>query len=156
MRIDLIRFHDDGDTTCGLLYIDDVFECFIVEDQENTVKKYGETRIPEGIYDVSLRREGTFHQRYKKKFGQNDGMLCIHNAKDWRIVQGDTVFQYVLIHIGNSDDDTAGCLLPNDSFSVSTMRGSGSTVAYQKLYKKVSKALLNGDKCKIYVRKIEK
>ena len=62
MRIDLIRFHDDGDTTCGLLYIDDVFECFIVEDQENTVKKYGETRIPEGVYDVSLRKEGTFHQ----------------------------------------------------------------------------------------------
>lgn len=155
MILELKRFHDDGDTTGGLLFIDGVFECFVVEDQEQTVKKWGETRIPNGTFDVSLRASGGFHNRYKEKFGQKNGMLCVHNSPDWKIKVGDTVFQYVLIHIGNTDDETAGCLLTNEAFNSRTMRGSGSTNAYLKLYPKVEKALLNGEEVKIIVSDIE-
>ena len=155
MLLELKRLHDDGETTIGALYIDGVFNCFIVEDQEQTKKVWGEMRIPNGTFDVSLRAEGGFHQRYKKKFGQKNGLLCVHNAPNWKIIVDDIVFQYVLIHIGNTDDDTAGCLLPNETINSSTMRGAGSTNAYKRLYPIVEKALLNGEKVKIKISDIE-
>ena len=155
MILELQRFHDDGDTTGGLLFIDGVFQCFIVEDQKNNRKVYGETRIPEGTFSVSLRKEGGFHKRYKEKFGQSEGMLCVHNAPNWKIIVKDIVFQHVLIHIGNTDDDTAGCLLPNASFDSILMRGSGSTLAYNRLYPKVKNAILKGEEVKITITDIE-
>jgi len=155
MILDLKRFKDDGDTTLGGLYIDGIFNCFIVEDQHQTKKVYGEMRIPEGSFKVSLRAEGGFHGRYKRKFGQQDGMLCIHNAPDWKIVVGEIVFQYVLIHIGNSDDDTAGCLLPNTSVNSQTMRGSDSTNAYKRLYLVAHEAIKNGEEVTINIHDIE-
>lgn len=155
MILELKRLHDDGDTTLGAMYADGIFQCFIVEDQEQTQKVFGETRIPNGEFDVSLRAEGGFHNRYSSKFGQSDGMLCIHNAPDWKIIVDDIVFQFVLIHIGNDDGDTAGCLLPNSSFDTNTMRGGGSTIAYRALYAKVHRALKAGEKVKIRITDIE-
>ena len=62
-----------------------------------------ENRIPAGIYDVRLRKIGGFDGRYKKKFaGFHRGMLHIQDVPN---------FKYVLIHIGNTDKNTAGCLL---------------------------------------------
>ena len=155
MIVELKRFHDDDDTTAGALFVDGIFNCFIVEDQEQTKKVYGETRIPNGEFDISLRKSGGFHNRYKAKFNQQDGMLCVHNEKDWKIVVGKTVFQYVLIHTGNTDDHTAGCLLPNETFNSSSMKGSGSTNAYKKLYSILHKALMNNEKVKIKITDIE-
>ena len=155
MLLELKRFHDDGDTTGGILFVDGVFNCFIVEDQEQTRKVWGEMRIPNGTFDVSLRAEGGFHSRYKAKFGQLEGMFCVHNAPNWKIIQDGITFQYVLIHIGNTDDDTAGCLLPNETFNSSSMRGAGSTNAYKKLYPIMKAAIDRGEKIKITVSDIE-
>lgn len=147
MKVKLIRLFDNGDTTVGALYIDGIMNCFIVEDQENTNKVYGETRIPCGIYDLGLRTEGMFHSRYLKKFGAtfHKGMICIFNASNWRIVTPSMSFQYVLFHIGNTDDDSAGCLLTNNQVSMSGI-GADSTGAYTKFYPIVCGALLRGEK----------
>jgi hypothetical protein len=156
MHIDLKRFQDDGDTTLGALFVNGVFNCFIVEDQQQTKKVWGEMRIPEGTYDISLRKSGGFHNRYSVKFADmHKGMLCIHNAPEWKIIQGDITFQYVLIHIGNTDEDTAGCLLPNEAVNSRTMKGSGSTNAYKKLYPIITEELLLGRKVKITITDIE-
>ena len=155
MKLQLKRFKDDGDTTMGVFFIDGIAKCFMIEDEERTVKKWGEMRIPNGTFEVSLRAEGGFHNRYKSKFGQADGMLCVHNAPDWKIIQDGITFQYVLIHIGNTDDDTAGCLLPNTSVSFGTMKGSGSTTAYKKIYPIIHAALKRGEKVTIEVSDIE-
>jgi len=156
MKIELQRFHDDGDTTGGLLFINGIFQCFIVEDQEQTKKVYGEMRIPNGEFEIGLRKDGGFHSRYSQKFsGMHHGMLCVFNSPGWKIIVDDIIFQYVLIHIGNTDDDTAGCLLPNLIFNSSTMRGSSSTDAYKKVYPIISKALLAGEKVKIVITDIE-
>ena len=49
MKLTVKRFADDCETTLGILYVDGVFECFTVEDQEQTGNKIkGETRVPEG------------------------------------------------------------------------------------------------------------
>ena len=82
-------------------------------------------------------------------------MLCVHNAPNWKIVVDDIVFQYVLIHIGNDDEDTAGCLLPNQAVNSSTMKGTSSTAAYKKLYKIVHAAIKKGEKVRIKVSDIE-
>ena len=55
MVIDLIRFDKGSDYTKGLIYIDDVFECFTLEDEERETKIKHETAIPEGTYQIKLR-----------------------------------------------------------------------------------------------------
>lgn len=57
-------------------------------------------------------------------------------------------FKWILIHIGNDDDDTAGCLLVGDS-SINNLTQPGrinsSTIAYERMYKKVIEAFDRGD-----------
>ena len=146
MKLEVSRFSCDGDSTLGIL--SDVsqpgkrkFLCFTLEDEFRTVKKYGETRIPEGTYEIKFRTEGGFHERYSKKFPAfHKGMLHLQDVPN---------FKYVLIHIGNDDDDTAGCLLVGDQ-AVANTRDEGkvlkSTQAYKSIYNYVATTLLAGDR----------
>ncbi len=46
MKLEVLRFADDGEATLGILFIDGVFKCFTVEDQEQKGEKVmNETRI---------------------------------------------------------------------------------------------------------------
>ena len=156
MKITVKRFADNGDTTLGILYINGIFECFTVEDEERAVKKKGETRVPNGKYNINLREEGGYHSKYKVKYGEiHKGMLCIHNAPNWKIIKDGMEFQYILIHTGNTDEHTMGCLLVNDSVSGKTFTGSSSVDAYRDLYPKVAKALENGEEVTIEYIDIE-
>ena len=72
MKLEVIRFSSQNDSTLGLLF--DVthgrkFLCFTLEDEARDTKVMGETRIPAGIYDLKLRTEGGYHNRFLKKFG---------------------------------------------------------------------------------------
>jgi len=103
MRLKLQRYSDNGESTLGLFYIDNQFKCYTLEDGFRKEKVPGETRIPSGVYEVTLRTEGGMHERYLKKFpGFHKGMIWLRNVSN---------FEYVLIHIGNSSDDTNGCIL---------------------------------------------
>ena len=58
MKLEVIRFSSQNDSTLGLLF--DVtdgrkFLCFTLEDEARDTKVMGETRIPAGIYDLKLR-----------------------------------------------------------------------------------------------------
>ena len=64
MRIDLIRYNSTNNYTDGMLLIDGKFQCYTIEDEGRTKKLYGETRIPNGYYDVTFRKEGRFHNKY--------------------------------------------------------------------------------------------
>ncbi len=138
MELDVLRYNSESDYTDGLFLIDKDFECFSIEDEERTKKIMGETRIPDGRYRVKLRREGGFHQRYLKKFGEpfHQGMLWIKDVPG---------FEYILIHIGNTDDDTAGCLLLGQTAQAYKGFVGGSTTAYKKAYDKICDALLDGE-----------
>jgi len=135
MKLKVIRLKDNGDTTIGALYIDGKFECWTLEDEHRTVKVFGETRIPEGEYEIKLRTVGGHHNRYKNKFGFHKGMLHLQDVPN---------FKWILIHIGNTDDDTAGCLLVGQSVSEHSI--GNSTLAYKKMYEKVLEAFLIGEK----------
>jgi len=157
MNIEVKRFADDGDTTLGVLFVDGIFNCFTVEDQEQKgTKVMGETRVPNGTYNILLRNDGGYNEKYKTIYGaMHKGMLCIHNRPNWKLENDGKSFQYILIHTGNTDEKNMGCLLVNDAVSGKTFTGSSSKDAYVTLYPKVAKTLLSGQKVTITYTDIE-
>lgn len=145
MKITVKRIADNGEATIGVLYIDGVFQCFTIEDQEQKGGKVmHETRIPNGTYNINLRSEGNYSKKYAAKYGDmHEGMLCIHNAPNWKVQANGKTFQYILIHTGNTDDHTSGCLLLNDAVSGATFSGSSSVNAYKRLYPIIRDAVNN-------------
>ena len=81
MKLEIIRFSSHSDSTLGLLF--DITEgrkflCFTIEDEGRDTKIKGETRIPAGTYELKLRKEGGYHQRYVKKYGSmHKGMIHV-------------------------------------------------------------------------------
>lgn len=139
MKLTLQRFSGSNESTLGALSIDGKFSCFILEDEFRAVKVKKETRIPAGTYKILLRKEGSHHESYTKKFpASHKGMLHLQDVPN---------FQYILIHIGNTDVDTEGCLLVGDSAVQNvTTRGSiaGSTTAYERIYPVIAAELVKG------------
>jgi hypothetical protein len=54
-----------------------------------------------------------------------------------------------LIHTGNTDEHTAGCLLLNDAADGKNFVGSGSVNAYKRVYPIIRDAILAGEEVKI-------
>lgn len=147
MQLTVLRLGDNGDTTVGAFYIDGVLKCGTIEDQEQKGDKVKhETRVPEGTYKVGLRAAGGFHNRYSRKFPDiHKGMLCIYNQDNWKLVENGKTFQYILIHLGNHDDNTSGCLLLNYGIDTGRYRGSRSGDAYKAIYPEIAEAIEKGE-----------
>ena len=151
MEIKVIRTQFGKDATNGLVFINNLFECYSLEDQYQTQKVMHETCIPEGKYEIKLRTVGGFNERYTKKYPtMHRGMLWIQDVPG---------FEYILIHQGNTDEHTSGCLIIGDTqqdldVSFNGMVGSSAN-AYKKLYPKVSGAILAGEKVTIEYSKID-
>ena len=119
--------------------VDGRFQCFGLEDEYRIEKVASETRIPPGTYKMGVRMVGGFHQRYTAKFPlTHKGMLQVLDVPG---------FEYILIHIGNSDKDTAGCLLVGRIGCAvpGEIRVNSSLDAYKSLYDLVFPAALAGD-----------
>lgn len=147
MKITVVRYISDQDTTLSKIYIDGAFECFGLEDEYRIKKVKGDTRIPPGTYNVVARTHGGFHTRYSKTYGDfHRGML---HVKD---VPG---FEYILIHTGNSDEHTMGCLLVGSTRSekIGDMKIGASVSAYKKMYPKVIEAAHAGELTIEYIDK---
>ena len=121
MKLTLIRTEKNKNETIGELYVDDTFECYILEDvvREEGVKVYGETAIPYGTYNVSI----TYSPRFKRNLPL---LLNVPN------------FSGIRIHPGNFHKDTEGCLLPGTGKTANSV--TNSRVAFNKLYDKLLKA----------------
>ena len=139
MLITVDRFVSDSETTISHVSVDGQFICFGLEDEFRTQKVKGETRIPAGRYKIGVRREGGFHQRYAARFADmHEGMLHVLDVPN---------FQFILIHVGNTQKDTEGCLLVgmNAQTQPGAMRVNSSVAAYRKLYPIVIGAAKAGD-----------
>ena len=156
MELEVIRFSSGTDSTNGVLFEIDKhtpaphaegyrckrkFLAYTLEDEYREEKKYGETRIPEGTYELGLRTTGGYHQKYTKRFPNfHIGMLHVLDVPK---------FDYILIHCGNTDEHTAGCLLVGDSQENNQITKNGfigkSTQAYKRIYPKIAKALKDGE-----------
>ena len=140
MKLTVVRTQFGTDATNGLLFINGIFECYTLEDQYQAVKVMHETCIPEGTYDIKFRKTGGFHAKYTERYkNAHYGMLHIQDVPN---------FTYILIHTGNTDEHTSGCLIVGETQQDLDLSDDGfighSGVAYKKLYKKVSKELLLG------------
>ena len=140
MILKVLRYGKGEKCTLGLFLINREFACYTLEDEIRDVKVPGETCIPDGIYEVRLRTVGGKHEQYLQKFGPDfhKGMLWIMDVPN---------YDYILIHIGNDDDDTEGCLtvqnqakLPEDNFN------PDSTSAYKRIYPIIVNPILNGER----------
>ena len=146
MKLNVIRHQFGKDATNGLLFIDGVFECYTLEDEVRDVKVMSETAIPLGTYEIKFRNIGGFDTKYTTRYGStfHKGMLELQDVPN---------FKYILIHTGNTDSHTAGCLLLGetqqdlDKGKDGFVGGSGD--AYKKMYPKVRDALLNKEKVTI-------
>ena len=143
MKLEVLRFSSQKDSTNGILF--DItngrkFLCYTLEDEHRDFKEYGETRVPAGTYNITLRTVGGFHGRYLKKYGEmHKGMLWVRNVPN---------FEYILIHTGNTDEHTAGCLLLGDTQQTNFGESNGfvgsSVNAYKRVYPAIAEVLENG------------
>jgi len=146
MKLDVVRTQFGKDATNGMLFVDGVFECFTLEDEVRDIKVMSETAIPLGEYEIKFRNIGGYDTKYKAKYGStfHKGMLELQDVPN---------FKYILIHTGNTDQHTAGCLLIGetqqdlDKGKDGFVGGSGD--AYKKFYPKVRDALIAKEKVTI-------
>ena len=149
MELEVLRFSSQKDSTNGILF--DVtggkrrFLCYTLEDEYRDEKVAGETRVPAGTYDLVLRKVGGFHSRYQKKYGSmHKGMLWVWDVPN---------FEYILIHTGNTDEHTAGCLIVGDSQQANFGDSDGfvgsSTQAYKRIYPAIAEAIERNEKVTI-------
>lgn len=134
MKLTLVRAVENNNSTAGVLYLDGEFICHTLEDGYREKKEYGKTRIPEGTYNITFRKEGAMHKRYNERFNFHKGMLHLQHVHN---------FRYIYIHIGNTITDTLGCILVGNKLKKQNgnFRVNHSTIAYKKLYQRITKKL---------------
>jgi hypothetical protein len=141
MQLEVVRFSSESDSTNGLLF--DItgnerkFLCYTLEDEQRDDKVQSETRIPEGTYEIALRKYGGFNTKYSKRFADiHYGMLQVMDVPN---------FSHILIHCGNTDEDTSGCLLLGDTQENNQVKKNGfighSTRAYFRVYPLIARHL---------------
>lgn len=112
MKLRVERLWKKPAYTVGRLFVDEQFFCNTLEDTvrdlSNEKKVYGKTAIPYGEYKVVY--------NWSPKFGRNLPRLL--NVP---------VFEGILIHPGNTADDSAGCILVGRNTEVGRLTESRYT-----------------------------
>ena len=130
MEIKVKRIAKKATYTIGKLYVDGTYACDTIEDKDRgltddmplelikTKKVYGKTAIPTGTYKLDM---NTVSPKFKdrswaKPYGGKVPRLL--NVKG---------FEGVLLHVGNSDKDSSGCLLVGKNTVVGMVTDSTNT-----------------------------
>jgi len=104
MKLKVIREHRNEVCTIGSLFINDVFFCYTLEDKDRGLKQsdsllfiqakkiFGLTAIPSGLYKLTVNQSPKFKRMLPR-------ILDIKG------------FDGVLLHRGNSANDSLGCIL---------------------------------------------
>jgi len=151
MKLLVLRYSDNGNSTAGLLLINGTFFCYTLEDEHRDKKVAGETRIPDGVYELKYRNvESPLTLKYREKFDWFKYHLHVQDVLG---------FTNIYIHIGNRELNTDGCLLVGNTIN-NNQREKGflasSTAAYQTLYDVVGAALDAGEPVAIEYASIPK
>ena len=132
MHLQLQREDLTADRTFGVLSIDGVPACFVLEDPVRPlgVKIAHETAIPAGRYPVTITKS--------RRFGV---MLPL--------LEGVGGWSGVRLHAGNTTADTSGCLLLGLSRTDNTL--VSSQLALAKVQGALAQALAHGEACWITI-----
>lgn len=123
-EIKIERLYNKDNYCIGNLYIDDVYLCNTLEDRvrENVNKDtckgkiYGRTAIPEGTYNLV----NTHSPKYNKNMPRILNVPC---------------FEGILIHTGNTHEDTDGCILVGNNKAVGKVLDS--RIVFNKVHKMI-------------------
>lgn len=123
MEILIKRRKPENGCTLSEWFVNGKKECFGIEDivRPSGEKKFGETAIPAGTYQVA--------NTYSPRFGKYLPLLLN--------VPG---FAGVRIHPGNYAKDTEGCLLPGTAIAPGNAMVTNSRVAFEALFAKIKVA----------------
>ena len=139
MKLTLKRIAKKKTYTIGKLYIDDVYFCDTIEDVDrglyqgqnlDLIKKIkipNKTAIPRGTYKITL---NVVSPKYSKKKIYQE--ICNGRVPRLLNVPG---YEGVLIHIGNTAEDSAGCILVGENKQVGKVLNSTET--FKRLYNKI-------------------
>lgn len=147
VTITVLRYMHDDTTTVGLLYIENTFQCYTLEDTYHQVKVPGDTRVPAGIYQVGFSKEET---SLTKKYRDLYPDWFTYHIEIMNVPE----FSSIYIHNGGDYRDTEGCLLVSDSLSA----GSSSTVltnsknTFKRIYQKLEGFLHDQKSISIIIR----
>lgn len=138
MEMRLVRnaYESAAGYTLGRLFVDEGgFLCWVLEPENRGLhqdmplsqierkKVKGKTAIPAGRYRIRLRVSPKFGDKwYAKEYGGKFPYLCD--------VPG---FDAIMVHPGNTAEDTAGCLLPGELQMGIRGRVFNSVLAWQDL-----------------------
>lgn len=140
MLLTLKRIALRPDYTVGRLFIDGNLFCDTIEDAVRPVKIKDKTAIPFGRYRVVMNVQSPrFKNRPQYRFceGRLPRLVDVPN------------FEGVLIHIGNSADDSSGCILVGENKAVGKV--VNSTETFVRLYKIMKEADDRGEKIEIEI-----
>lgn len=152
MKLLLRRIFKGPRYTIGKLFINGVYECDTLEDQDRGLtsqmsleeikakKVYGVTAIPTGVYKLNM---NTVSPKFKDRSWAipYKGILPrLENVKG---------FEGVLIHVGNKPQDTLGCILVGEN----KVKGQviNSTASFNKLMKLLLQANIDGEDIELTV-----
>lgn len=131
MELQLVRNTFTNNSTIGELYVDGVFECYMLEDVDRGLtanmplatirrrKVYAQTAIPYGKYEIVINWSNRFKQY----------MPLLLNVPGYTGVR---------IHSGNHKNNTEGCPLTGTTKSTDWV--GDSRKAYRKLFAKMRAA----------------
>ena len=117
IKLELVRYPSTSNYTEGKLYVNEAYFCDTLEDQDRGLeqtmsefeiqrrKVYGQTCIPSGEYVIILNKS----PRFKKILPR------LLNVKG---------FEGVLIHSGNTVQDSSGCILVGTKLSNGVIKDS--------------------------------
>lgn len=145
MNLLLDRAYKCPTYTIGRLYIDGIRFCDTLEDTvrdlTTTKKVNGKTAIPAGHYEVSM---NIISPKYSKKNafkwcgGRMPRLLNVPN------------FEGILIHTGNTPEDTEGCIL----VGLNKVKGglTDSTTTFRRLWERLNEAYRRHERIEIDIR----
>ncbi|EOI6333459.1 TPA: hypothetical protein R6C22_001318 [Campylobacter jejuni] len=131
MKIKIIRRYAGKTCVIGKFRVFDdneniLLDCFSLEEDKEGLEREQDLRVPAGIYNLKRHVASSFNEKGKKEVAgvkvlkDDDSVINIFN--------NDIPFnRHILIHWGNTDKDTKGCILlgltkANDNESISSSR----------------------------------
>lgn len=153
MKLVLKRIAKRDKYTIGKLYINDQYFCDTIEDEDRGLKQTmslddikkikvkHQTAIPTGTYEITLKVKSPLYSK-KPYFVK----LC--NAMMPRLLNIPG-YDGVLIHTGNTQDDSSGCIIVGQNKVVGKVINSKLT--FEKLYPVLKQASDKGEKITITI-----
>lgn len=150
MKFVLRRRWKEQSSLCGKFEVynsqdDLIFSCYSLENKEIGATKNADLSIPYGFYNLEWFESPRFNNTLKEITGDMDvKCICVWNDEV-------PALRRILIHWGNTDKDTEGCILLGKTFTP----GSNQIGASRQVFKELYQLLKNVDITKVSLEVVD-